>query len=282
MGTRDIPLRRMDPDFPIYVNHFRKGEGTAVLSGLPFHIDDNFIIVVNVEGFGSMDVDFRTVGGAMPLLTYVNPGDVHGNIVVEDSDFWCVKISPDVVPPQYVEKMMSFPAITSPVLMSGDLYASILKVLSLMEDFVKYEIPAYHEYWRNVLSLFFSLVVHAISEYPTAYADSDTLPDKKLIRDFSKLIEEYYLKRKQIKFYADRLNVSSSYLSELCKRYTGKSMQQLLLDRIILEAQRLLRYSELTVKEIAIKLGYDDSSYFSRLYKVKTGESPMAYRSKEK
>jgi len=121
------------------------------LSGLPFHIDDNFLIIVNVEGFGCMDADFRTVGGPMPLLTYVNPGDVHGNIVVEESDFWRVKVSPDIVPPQYVERMMSFPIITSPVLMSDYLYRTILKVLLVMEGFVEFDIPAYQELRQNIL-----------------------------------------------------------------------------------------------------------------------------------
>jgi len=108
------------------------------------------------------------------------------------------------------------------------------------------------------------------------------LPDKKLIRDFSRLIEQNYLKQKQLGFYTEELKVSSSYLSERCKRYTGKSMQQLLLDRIILEARRLLKYSALTVKEIAFELDYDDPSYFSRLYKSKTGESPLSYRDRIK
>lgn len=282
MDKRDIPLRRMDSGSPIYVYHFKKGEGTALLSGLPFHIDDNFLIIVNVEGFGSMDVDFRTIGGSTPLLTYVNPGDVHGNIEVEDADFWCVKIHPDIVPSQYAERMMLFPPIASPVLMSDILYASILKVLSLMEDFVRFEIPADAESYQNVLSLFFSLVIQAISECPAAHAESDALPDKKLIRDFSRLIEQNYMRRKQLTFYIDELNVSASHLSELCKRFVGKTMQQMLLDRIILEAQRLLRYSALTVKEIAFRLGYDDPSYFSRLYKSKTGLSPLSYRAGNK
>lgn len=278
MEMKDIPLRRMGVESPVFVYHFKKGEGTALLSGLPFHIDDNFLIIVNVEGFGSMDVDFKTVGGATPLLTYVNPGDVHGNIVVDEADFWCIKIHPDVVPSQYVEKMMSFPPISSPVLMSDILYDSILKVLSLMDDFVRSEISVYSELYQNILSLFFSLVIEAISGYPAAYEESEALPDKRIIRDFSRLIERNYMNHKQLTFYTDELNVSSSCLSELCKRFVGKTMQQMLHDRIILEAQRLLRFSSLTVKEIAFKLGYDDPSYFSRLYKSKTGESPLAYR----
>lgn len=257
-------------------------EGTALLSHLPFHIDDNFLIIVNVEGFGCMDVDFRTIGGSMPLLTYVNPGDVHGNIVVEDSDFWCVKIHPDAVPSQYVERMMAYPPIASPVLMSDFMYTSILKVLSIMEDFVKEGIPVSAESHQNIVSMFFSLVIQAISECPASYVESETLPDKRIIRDFSRLIELNYTKHKQLTFYMDKLNVSASYLSELCKRYVGKTTQQVLLDRIILEAKRLLKYSTLSIKEIAFKLGYDDPSYFSRLYKSKTGESPLSYRSVDK
>ncbi|MCM1490845.1 MAG: AraC family transcriptional regulator [Muribaculum sp.] len=268
----------MDTDRPIFVRHFRKGEGTEILSNLPFHIDDNFLIIVNVEGYGSMDVDFRTIGGSMPLLTYVNPGDVHGNIIVEESDFWCIKISPNAVPLNYTERMLAFPTITSPVLMSETLYESILQILPLLQLCSDAGVVLNREVQDNIVSLFFSMVVQAISEYPASHTESSLTPEKKIIRNLTLLIENNFIMEKQTKFYTDTLNISYSRLSELCKSYTGKSIQQMIIERVILESNRLLKFSELTVKEISSKLGYEDTAYFSRLYKAKTGKTPVEYR----
>ena len=59
---------------------------------------------------------------------------------------------------------------------------------------------------------------------------------------------------------------------------TGHGTKELILDRVMLEAARLLRYTERTVGEVAYRVGYGDQLYFSRAFKRRFGESPLAYR----
>ncbi len=261
-----------------YVKHISKGEGPDLFEYLPPHIDDNFLFIINEDGFGSMDVDFNTIAGDKPSLIYVNPGEVHGNIHVKDADFWCVKISPEIVHADYVSKMFSLPTITRPVLMDKILYDNLLRTLHILSDYDKFNDPVYNDIKNNTISLFFSIIIRAISDSPESSHVSVTIPDKKLMRDFTELLEKNFKTEKSIQFYTNSLNISSSYLSEVTRLYTGKSMQQLLIDRIVLEAQRMLIYTDLTVKQISYELGYDDPSYFSRLLKAKTGKSPLSIR----
>jgi AraC family transcriptional regulator, transcriptional activator of pobA len=72
--------------------------------------------------------------------------------------------------------------------------------------------------------------------------------------------------------------VPPAALGRALTQVTGRSTKDLVLDRVMLEAARLLRFTDLTVQEIAFRVGFDDPLYFSRAFKRRHGEAPMAYR----
>jgi AraC family transcriptional activator of pobA len=77
---------------------------------------------------------------------------------------------------------------------------------------------------------------------------------------------------------SEELNLSVSYLSRLLKTLTGQSTQQLIHDRLIEKAKQKLSTTELTVSEIAYELGFEHPQSFSKLFKTKTSQSPLAFR----
>lgn len=74
------------------------------------------------------------------------------------------------------------------------------------------------------------------------------------------------------------LSLSPIQLNKMVKMITGKNASDLIISRIMLEAKRLIAYTELSNKEIAFKLNYEDPSYFSRMFRKKMGVSPSAFR----
>jgi AraC family transcriptional regulator, transcriptional activator of pobA len=78
--------------------------------------------------------------------------------------------------------------------------------------------------------------------------------------------------------YADELRVPQSALSRALTHITGRATKELITDRRMLEAARLLRFTDLTVGEVAYRAGFADQLYFSRAFKRRSGEAPMAYR----
>ena len=70
-------------------------------------------------------------------------------------------------------------------------------------------------------------------------------------------------------------------MREICQGMTGKSAGTLVQDRLVLEAQRLLIYTNATSSMVAYELGFKDPSYFSRFFKRRTGLSPMAFRNEQ-
>lgn len=101
-----------------------------------------------------------------------------------------------------------------------------------------------------------------------------------LFSEFKDLIFTDNLKIRSMGRYADTLHVSLASLNAICRNFAGSSAKQSLLDIKIAEAKRLLIYSRLNVSDIAYRLGYEDASYFARIFKKKTDLSPSAFSEK--
>ncbi len=96
---------------------------------------------------------------------------------------------------------------------------------------------------------------------------------------FSKLVLDNICENLSIKEYASKLNLTVDKLNEICKENYGQSPKTIILEKKITEAKRLLYFTDLSVKEIAFRLGFEDSSYFSRIFKQKTKLSPTEFKS---
>jgi AraC-like DNA-binding protein len=99
-------------------------------------------------------------------------------------------------------------------------------------------------------------------------------PSYHLMRQYSLLVERHYKKEKQVAFYAAQLHKSPKTLSNLFSRFGQKTPLQIIHQRILLETQRLLFYTNKSAKEIAHELGFDDAAYFSKFIRGLTGKSP--------
>jgi AraC family transcriptional activator of pobA len=99
-----------------------------------------------------------------------------------------------------------------------------------------------------------------------------------LVQRFRALAERHFREHQGIPFYADALGVTPDHLSRSCRNTTRQSALQLLHDRLMLEARRLLAYTPMSVLEVAAAIGYEDPAYFSKFFTRATGHSPSQYR----
>ena len=99
-----------------------------------------------------------------------------------------------------------------------------------------------------------------------------------LHRRFARLLEHDFARHHDAGHYADALAVPAAALSRALADATGRTTKDLITDRVMLEAARLLRYTDRTVGEIAHATGFTDPLYFSRAFKRRFGEPPMGYR----
>ncbi len=99
-----------------------------------------------------------------------------------------------------------------------------------------------------------------------------------VIREYNYLVEKHFKTKHQVADYAELLHKSPKTLSNLFKKYGTKSPLQIIQDRKILEARRLLQYSDKSIKEIAYEIGYEDLQTFSRFFKKIEGISPSNFK----
>lgn len=99
-----------------------------------------------------------------------------------------------------------------------------------------------------------------------------------LVREFNFLVEQHFRDKHKVADYAVLLNKSPKTLSNIFHKQSSKNPLQFIQDRKVLEAKRLLGYSDLQVQEIGYQVGYVDVQSFSRFFKKQTGYSPLSYR----
>jgi AraC family transcriptional activator of pobA len=99
-----------------------------------------------------------------------------------------------------------------------------------------------------------------------------------LLSNFKKLIDQYYKEKKLPKEYADLLFITPNHLNALTVEATGRSAGELIRDRIILEAKRLLVNADMSVSELAAELNFSDNSYFTKFFKKYVGVTPDSFR----
>jgi AraC family transcriptional activator of pobA len=99
-----------------------------------------------------------------------------------------------------------------------------------------------------------------------------------LFRRFAHVLERDFAAHHDAVHYADALAVPPATLSQTLNRVTGRSTKELVTDRVMLEAARLLRFTDQAMGEIAYETGFSDPLYFSRAFKRHHGQPPTAYR----
>lgn len=122
-----------------------------------------------------------------------------------------------------------------------------------------------------------------LTEFNTAYFEQYQSPDmvagSKLAKyiAFKLAVETQLTEQHDVQSIADKLALNSSTLYAIVKEFGGVSPKEWITNRLMLEAQRKLQYSTVSVKELAYDLGFNDPGYFSRLFKKSTGKSVTRY-----
>jgi AraC family transcriptional activator of pobA len=130
---------------------------------------------------------------------------------------------------------------------------------------------------RHLLSILLLWIERWYDAARTERRDPDDA-DIQLYRRFDHVLERDFARHHDAAHYADALAVPQPQLSRALAHVTGRTTKQLITDRVMLEAARLLRFSDLTIGEIAFRAGFEDQLYFSRAFKRHSGVAPSAYR----
>ncbi|TGE10204.1 AraC family transcriptional regulator [Hymenobacter fodinae] len=122
------------------------------------------------------------------------------------------------------------------------------------------------------------LLTHLSRLYTEQFNGAETAADKLLLKAYQAKIEEGFREMHEVGQYAALLHISAGHLSEVVKTQSGQPAIKHIHARLVLEARRMLFYTQQSVKEIAFDLGFAEASYFNRFFKRETGHTPAEYR----
>jgi len=170
------------------------------------------------------------------------------------------------------------PEFKSIIKVEGAVKDQLNALISLMTEEVQQPDKYSADAVLNLLHLFLLKSIRVFeTQYQPALADAEQTDSFSIIR-FKELIEENYTREKSVSAYADMLSMNPTRLNEVTKKSAGITAGEMIRNRIIEEAKQKLFATNMSGKEIAYLLGFDDPSYFSRFFKKYTGLTIKDFR----
>ena len=242
------------------------------------HRHNYYEVFIFEKGGGEHNIDFQSFSIKDQSIHFVSPGQVHNVVRTDQSKGYVILFSRDFYPSGQ-SRLREFPFLNNnsekPILnlnlqnfhIFQPLIASILIEQDTIDSFGKDLIKSYLNTFLIHCKRLFNTTINAI----TSNNDSVSF-------NFKQLIDTHYLQIHNVAEYAHMLNCSEKQLSSASKKELGVSPKELIYSRIILEAKRLVLFTNHSFQEIAFFLNYQDASHFAKFFKGKTGYSPSYFR----
>lgn len=244
------------------------------------HRDGGYTFIIQESGTTHIEIDFETHHIQAPALIFIHPHQVHRVIGFELAQISTWIITEENLRPEYLSLLENLaPAGVLPVKSETLIILSETVALCMKLSEQKMEV-LYQSILKESVN---TLVALIISQYlATAKPAGQHTRTEEITKAFKSTLEKHFKTIKNPADYAAQLHISTAYLNECVKAITGKPVSAHIQLRVVLEAKRLLYHSGKSVKEIAGELGYDDYSYFTRLFTKVTGMNPVAFRDKNR
>ncbi len=244
-----------------------------------------YIKVLYLPAGYALTVDFKLYTIQTDSLFFINAnqhleltdaGAKPGYFIFYNRDFYCVQIHDDEV--------------ACDGLLFNNIYAMPMTVLPeeeqvivsdtfirIKEELISRE-SSCEEMIRTYLKQMIIRATRIWKRQQLGALNGEPAAEMAFFRNFSRLVDIHFREKHSVADYADLLAMAPKTLSKKLNRLQLGQPNDIIKDRILLEAKRLLAYSSKSIKEIAYDLGYDDPAYFNRLFSGKTGATPVAFR----
>jgi AraC family transcriptional activator of pobA len=238
-------------------------------------------LLVILDGGGEMRAENTTHRFSAPSLLIVPAGVVHAFVFQRDTSGYVVTVAEPALADQAAREP-AFRALFDGAL-PVDLTNSALEAHELEEAVLRLQRELQWAAPAHAAATEARLVTLLVSAVRATHLLGNALrgtrgPRAALVARFRQAVEENLRSGWEVNRYAKLLGVTPARLRNACLAVTGRPPSHIVHERLILEAKRSLRYTNMTIAETAYDLGFNDPAYFSRFFSERVGLSPAAFR----
>jgi AraC-like DNA-binding protein len=252
---------------------------TARLIDKVAHRDDHYIFIIQEQGESVLMLDFIEMRLSGAALVCMLPGQVHRAIAAENTIAWFIAVQAAYISDPYRRTFGEQALLQQAISLDQPIAAILQQTLRLLLDawdwYKSGRLNA--DVFRSLADAAFGIIAQQYDDDSKTVGTGMSRP-MALSRSFKLLVAKHYKTSRAPSDYAKMLNISHNYLYEVMKGVTGFSPIYWIQQEVITEAKRLLFFTDLSVKEIAGQLGFDDHNYFSRVFTKVSGSSPLHFR----
>ena len=264
----------------VYIRTFQehKSEHPFIMDA---HSHDFYFVMLFTKGSGSHTIDFNKYPVSKGSVFFMSPSEIHSWNLSADADGYILFFNASF----YLIDALSNQLFNLPFFKSKDKtrYAILndkeLKDMETVFKSIVKESVFDSEFRNTILRSYLDVMLFKFAAIIKPITN-EKAKSVSIVPELELLIETHYKEHQPISFYTEKLNCTSQQLNSITKNYLHKTVSDLINERIMAEAKRLLVYSSLTVSEIGYTLNFNDHSYFNRFFKKAENITPEQFRNR--
>ena len=244
------------------------------------HRHNSYVLLFFTTGSGTHEIDFDIFTIQPGSMFFLQPGQMHHWNLSDDVEGFVIFYSQEMYNLYFGQKTIGeypfYSSMGNKPEMVFDMSES-KAILPYFESLILETQTIQLLKQDKIMNLLDIIHIEIARKYSETYFHEAHSYNVK-IKNFEVFLEQNFEIEKAASFYASRLNITVKHLNRICNEILQKTTTEVITDRVILEAKRMLMDKKFTINEIASELGFDDYSYFTRLFKKHTGMTPTNFR----
>ena len=244
------------------------------------HSHNFYLLMLFTNGTGLHTVDFNTYAIQPNSLFVLKPGQIHSWQLSEDIDGYIAFYSQEVYNVYFGSKQIDEYFFYRDLKNSPEMILSEFQTKEISNYFnLLLEENSKNEFKKLDKLLNLLDVIHIeLARIYESLQEHNSHPYNLKIKELEQLVHQYFKSEKLPSFYADKMNMSLKHLNRICKNVLNVTLTEFIYSKIILESKRLLSANTMTIGEVANELGFENYSYFTKVFKKHTNLTPKGFK----
>lgn len=235
-------------------------------------------LIVLLEGSPEHYIDFKRQTIPAPAIIYVSKGKIHQFMPDINTRGWLMQYQNEFAPQSNFQFYSHFADTIHYSLSQNVCHNKLDTLCSLIYE----EFSTQQKKYQVIKHLLMALLAQIETEHSIEVEKKKNVGNShtSTFDKFLKLVETNYKQAESVQFYADQLNTSARNLNLICRSVFDKSVSEIIEDRRLIEAKQLIVSTDKTISEIGFELGYNEKSYFTRVFSKREGITPTEFKRK--